>query len=278
MNDEIDWLKVCKIIGEKASEEVMKIYKTSESKKEIGLGAGGDMTIKADKAAEDVVIDELEKLDTCVHLISEERGMLKCGKRDKPMFTVVVDPLDGSFNFKNAIDYFCISIAVLDEKDSQLIGYIRNFASGTEYYALKGEGAYKNGEKIAVAKSNGIKNILLECSPKSSRADIEFLAKAFLNSSHGRALGAVAMDFCLIADGTFDALFYAGASRYLDVAAGMFILEQAGGVVSDFNGNPIILKEHKLIAKNILACASRGIQEKLVSGRFERKEKERIIP
>ncbi len=275
MNEKIDWLKVCKKIGEKVSEALMLIYRTHESRKEVGMGAGGDMTILADKTAEDIVIAELEKLDTCVNLISEERGLLKCGRREKPMYTVVVDPLDGSFNFKNGIDYFCISIAVLDSKGKQLLGYIKNLTAHTEYYALTGEGAFKNGERIRVARSTNAKNILLECSSKSSRADIEFLAKAFLNSRHSRGLGAVAMDFCLVADGTFDALFYAGASRYLDVAAGIFILEEAGGIVSDFNGNKIILKEHKLIPKNILACASVGIQRKLVGRRFQR---ETIIP
>ncbi len=272
---EVMWLKACKKIGEKASEALMRIYRTQESRKEVGLGAGGDMTIIADKTAEDIVVAELEKMDVCVNLISEERGLLKCGRGEKPMFTVVVDPLDGSFNFKNGIDYFCISIAVLDSKDRQILGYIKNLATGTEYYALKGEGAFKNGERIRVARSTNAKNILLECSSKSSRADIEFLAKAFLNSSHSRGLGAVALDLCLVADGTFDALFYAGASRYLDVAAGIFILEEAGGVVSDFNGNKIILKGHKLIPKNILACASIGIQRKLVGKRFHR---EAIIP
>lgn len=278
MANDIDWLKVCKKIGEKAAEELTKIYKTAESRKEVGLGAGGDITIKADKIAEDIVISEIEALDTCVYLISEERGTLKCGRKEKPIYTVVVDPLDGSFNFKNGIDYFCISIAVLNEGGEAILGYIRNLATGTEYYALKGEGAYKNGEKISVSKNAGVKNILLECSSKASRADIEFLAKAFLHSRHSRALGAVALDFCLIADSTFDTLFYAGASRYLDVAAGIFILEEAGGVVSDFNGNKIITKEHKLIARNILACANEEIQKKLIGARFERKQEEKIIP
>ena len=86
------------------------------------------------------------------------------------------------------------------------------------------------------------------------------------------------MDFCLIADGTFDTLFYAGASRYLDIAAGMFILEEAGGVISDFNGNELLIKENKLIAKNILACSSAEIRKKLIGERFVRKKEENVIP
>src|SRR3989338_2068473 len=225
----IDWLKVCKKIGKESSKELMRIYNSGNRRKEMGRGFGGDITIEADKKSEDIVIKNLEKLNVWINLISEERGELKCGRTSAPshlrtpFYYVIVDPLDGSFNFKNGIDHFGISIAVMDENYNFVIGYIRNALNGDEYYALKGKGAFKNGKKIKTSKSDLPHHTLFEVSKKSSRADFDFIIRGFLHSSHNRGLGAVVLDFALVADGTFDSLVYAGASRFLDVAAGIFL-------------------------------------------------------
>jgi myo-inositol-1(or 4)-monophosphatase len=75
----------------------------------------------------------------------------------------------------------------------------------------------------------------------------------------------VALDLCKIADGTFDCLLHTGASRYLDIAAGIYILEKAGGVVSDFQGNENIREQTELTARSIFAAANRDIHEFILS-------------
>ncbi|HIK00316.1 TPA: hypothetical protein H1016_02120 [archaeon] len=264
----IDWLKVCKKIGKESSKELMRIYNSGNRRKEMGRGFGGDITIEADKKSEDIVIKNLEKLNVCIHLISEERGEIKCGLKEGPLYYVIVDPLDGSFNFKNGIDYFGVSIAVLDSNYGYVIGYIRNAVNKDEYYALKGKGSYKNGKLIKPSSAEISRNTLFEISPKASRADFEFLIRSFLNSRHNRGMGAVVLDFGLVADGTFDALVYAGATRFLDVAAGIFLVRQAGGIVTDFSGNEQIHKGTKLISRNIIAAANRKVLENFLKQRF----------
>ncbi len=246
----------------------MKVYNSGQRRKEIGRGAGGDITIEADKKSEDIVIKNLEKLNVCINLISEERGELKCGLKEAPLYHVIVDPLDGSFNFKNGIDHFGISIAVMDANFNFVIGYIRNVINGDEYYALRGKGAFKNGKKIKTSDSDLPHHTLFEVSKKSSRADFDFIIRGFLHSSHNRGLGAVVLDFALVADGTFDSLVYAGASRFLDVAAGIFIVREAGGIVTDFNGNEILFKGTKLVSHNIIAAANKKVLETFLQQRF----------
>lgn len=265
---EIDWLKICKKIGKESSKELMRIYNSGNRRKEIGRGFGGDITIEADKKSEDIVIKNLEKLNVCIHLISEERGEIKCGLKEGPLYYVIVDPLDGSFNFKNGIDYFGISIAVLDSNYDYVIGYIRNVVNGDEYYALKGKGAFKNGKKITTSRNDTPWHTLFEVSRKSSRADFDFIVRGFLNSKHNRGLGAVVLDFGLVADGTFDSLVYAGATRFLDVAAGIFIVKEAGGIVTDFSGNEQIHRGTKLISRNIIAAANQKVLDTFLKQRF----------
>jgi len=269
----IDWLKTCKKIGKEVSKKVLAIYRTEKRKTEIGMGAGGDMTLEADEAAEKIAIKNLEKLNVSIALTTEERGEMKLGANKSPVYHVVLDPLDGSFNFKNGIDYFGISIAVLDDKHDFLAGYVRNILTGDEYYALKGKGSFKNGKKIKTSATETSHNTLFEVSPKAERGDFDFIVRGFLHSRHNRGLGAVAVDFGLVADGTFDALVYAGATRFLDVAAGVFIVREAGGVVTDFEGNEKIAEGTRLTAKNIIAAANKSVLESFLKQRFTPSQK-----
>lgn len=260
----IDWVRICQGIGRDAAKEIMRIYATERRAEELGIGYGGDMTLEADQAAEDIVVSKLKELGIGVKLVSEEAGEMFIG--EKPEYTFVVDPLDGSFNFKVGFDYFAVSIAVLDKKNKPVAGYVMNVPNGTEYYATQ-EGVFKNGKKIKASKKKTAQNVLLECSKKSDPCDIKFLAKMFLKIRHARAPGAVALDLCKVADGTFDCLLYSGASRYVDVAAGIYIVEKAGGVVSDFDGNKKIREGTLLKAKNLLVAANKNLHKSLVGER-----------
>ena len=77
--------------------------------------------------------------------------------------------------------------------------------------------------------------------------------------------GAIAIDYCKVAGGMFDAILYAGANRYLDLAAGNLIVKEAGGIVSDFKGNTEIVKDNKLIVSDLLVCGNKKIQDYILS-------------
>jgi len=259
----LNWLKTCQGIGGKVAKEILKIYRTERQAQQLGTrGFGGDLTLLADKAAEDIIINRLGKLGVPLLLISEEVGEIRLGKEGTPEYIVVVDPLDGSFNFQSGIDYFALSIAVLNAKTFEMeVGYVRNILANDEYYATKDKtGAFKNGKKIATSKRREPRNILLECSMMAAPINLSFLSWMFRKARHSRGLGAVALDFCLVAEGKFDCLLYAGSSRFLDVAAGAYIAEKAGGVVTDFSGNKKVFKGTDLVAKNLLVSGNSSIK------------------
>ncbi|MFO7872274.1 MAG: inositol monophosphatase family protein [Candidatus Undinarchaeales archaeon] len=272
----MNWEKFCTETGRDMAGKITEVYGTDKAHVEHGRGKGGDITIEGDKVSEEILLEHLKKLDQKIYLISEEVGHLKLGDFDKPNdadYTILVDPLDGSFNFRKRMDHFAVSIGVLDKNYEPVAGYVRDVPKEIEYYAEKGKGAFSDGEKIETRKDSEKANILLEASPRASRGDIEFLSKAFLNTRRARAYGSVALDLCRVADGTFHSFLYAGCSRYLDITAGLFIVKEAGGIVTDFNGNEQLTKGYNLIAKNILASGNKKVHNKLLKNRPLSKKK-----
>jgi myo-inositol-1(or 4)-monophosphatase len=257
----MDWLKICQDIGKNVQKEVMKVYGTSNASATVGKGAGGHETMNIDKIAEDLVVGHFKKLGGNFKIYSEECGEVVIGN---PEYYIIVDPVDGSFNTKIGFDYFGLSIAVFKLPEmKQLFGFVKNLANGNEFYADE-KGAYKNGEKIRSSSNKELRNLMLECSPKATVTGIEFLAKSFIKSRHARAPGAVALDLCRVADGSFDCLLYAGSSRFLDVAAGIFIAKKAGCLVTDFEGSKELIKGDELVAKSLLVCSNQDIFDELV--------------
>ena len=260
---DMDWIKICREGIRKAADEVMKLYHSPDKRgKEITRGKGGDMTLLADKASEDIVIGRLRDLRRDIRIISEECGEITIGKR--PQNTILLDPLDGSFNFKNGFPYFGISMAVLDQEDRPVAGYILDLPQGEEYYA-NAEGAFRSDKKIRSSRVGNADRVLLELTKGISSEDLEIISRTLLKMRHTRCPGAVALDLCRVADGTFDCLLYAGASRYLDVAAGIYILEKAGGLVSNFSGSRNIRQGIELKSRNLLAAGNRDIQTQVLT-------------
>ncbi|MDP7282228.1 MAG: inositol monophosphatase family protein [Candidatus Undinarchaeales archaeon] len=256
-----EWLATCQAIGDEASREVMHYYKRNTGTEEIGRGYGGDMTMQVDKIAEDIIIKHLKKTNENIKLTTEEAGVVKIGKGE-PDYLVFADPLDGSFNFKMGIGYFGTSIAVLDaKKNIDVVGYTKNFVSKSEYYAMLGKGAFKNGDRVYTSQKETPENVMLECSYGANFDSIKKITDVFHTARHSRMAGAVAIDYCKVASGGFDALIYAGSKRYLDVVAGNFIIKEAGGVITDFTGNETIYKGNELLASDLLVCGNTKIRD-----------------
>lgn len=258
----IDWLNILRDSLKPAAETIMKIYFSDQRNIEISRGYGGDMTLIADKRSEDIIIENLRKISVDIKVISEETGEVIIGKM--PQYTVMLDPLDGSFNFKQGLFYFGISIAVLDNNASPVAAFIMDIPQGAEYYASH-EGAFKNGIKLKTLKKDRVGNLLLEFAKNHNPEDLKFILKTVSKMKKVRAPGAVALDLCAVAEGSFDCLLSTGSSRYLDIAAGRYILEQAGGVVTDFKGNPDILDGIQLKAENLLAAVNIDIHKYILA-------------
>ncbi len=210
-----------------------------------------------DKNSEKFIISELGKLIPDSGFIAEEQTET----RQSDYFNWIVDPLDGTTNFIHGLMPVAVSIA-LQEKGQTVLGVVYEIGADEAFYAYQGGGAFLNGEKISVTNTSDIDQTLLATGfpfYDYSRLDRYMdLLKHFMQTSHGlRRLGSAATDLVYVACGRFDGFFEYSLSPW-DVAAGAFIVEQAGGKVADFRG-----AENWLFGKEIIA-ANAQVFDKLV--------------
>jgi myo-inositol-1(or 4)-monophosphatase len=236
-NDE--WLDVFKGIGRKMRDGLSVILAREGGQVPLGQGAGGDKTFPVDKWAEDIVIAALNRVHAAGEtftLISEERGMMKFGDGKK---IVLVDPIDGSNNAKNGIPFFSSSMALLngDRMSELAVGYIINLAVGDEFWAVRAQGAYKNGTRVRTSATDGITIVAYETS--SPGKDLPKLMPIIRQAKRTRCFGSVALDLAYAASGAVSLLVIANPARTFDFAAGMLILEEADGVITDMKGMTI---------------------------------------
>jgi myo-inositol-1(or 4)-monophosphatase len=234
--DNEQWLEVFKGIGKKMRDGLSVILNKEGGMVPLGKGAGGDKTFPVDKWAEDIVIAALEKAHKAGEsftLISEELGIRKFGDGKK---IVLVDPIDGSNNAKSGIPFFSTSLALLNGEtlSTLAVGYVINLAMGDEFWAVRAQGAYKNGKRIRTSVTEGITIVAYEAS--SPGTDIPKLMPLIRQAKRTRCFGSVALDLSYLATGALSLLVLANPARTFDFAAGMLILEEADGVITDING------------------------------------------
>lgn len=221
---------------------------------------------------EDIVIAHLEKIGD-VKLISEEAGELVFGE---PEVVVVADPLDGSFNAKHGLPLFAISLALAvtggknriesAKVSDKKLGYVKNLISGDEYWAELGRGAYKNGNRFHVANASRLKVFAVELSPYHKKSFNRY-AKLMDENSRIRCIGSLALDLCYTAEGIFDCLLdlRGNSCRIVDTLAGILIVEEAGGFVTDDNGNSIDnIPLNVNSAFNLVGSGSKDVHEKII--------------
>ena len=234
-----EWLELFKSIGKKMHDGVSVILAKEGGAVPLGRGAGGDTTFPVDKWAEDIILAALEKAHTqgeSFTLISEELGIRKFGAGEK---IVLVDPIDGSNNAKSGIPFFSTSLALLNGEtlSTLAVGYIINLAVGDEFWAVRAQGAYKNGRRIRTSPRDGITVVAIEAS--SPKADLPRIAPLLGHAQRIRCFGSTALDLAYLASGALSVFATATASRAFDYAAGMLILEEADGVITDLEGTSL---------------------------------------
>ena len=207
-----------------------------------------DFVTYVDKASEAMIVGELRKIIPESGFIAEEEtaGMTQSD------YTWIVDPLDGTTNFIHGIPCFSVSIA-LRHLDRTLMGVVYE-ASRSECFYAWGEGAFLNGDPIHVSQTEFLEGAFLATGfPYSdfSRMDayVDHLKGILRKTTGVRRLGSAAADLAYVACGRFDG-FWEYSLKPWDVAAGSFIVEQAGGKVSDFQGGNNFVFGGEMIAAN----------------------------
>lgn len=206
------------------------------AQKALGTGAAGDKTFPIDKLAEDIIISELESSGLALSIISEEYGFKDINGGGKK---ALIDPVDGSKNAISGIPFYCTSIAIAGGETigSVEFAYVVNLINGDEFYAEKGKGAFLNNDEIYSQKDEEFYLIAYEAQTPSK--DISQILPLLAKSRKTRCLGATALDLSYLAFGAISAFVNPSPSRSFDFAAGLLLVKEAGGIITDLQGNSI---------------------------------------
>lgn len=216
---------------------------------DIILKGKSDMVTYVDRTAEVRIVEGLRELLPGSGFITEEGTAVDDGEK----YRWVIDPLDGTTNYIHGISPFAVSIGLLEE-DEVVMGVIYEISLDEMFYAWKGSKAYLNGKEIHVSQASTSADALIATGfPYYDFSKLDQYMGAmdyFMRNSHGlRRLGSAAADLAYVAAGRFEA-FYEHALHSWDVAAGIILIKQAGGRVSDFNGGDNYLFGGEMIACN----------------------------
>ncbi|HVA94128.1 MAG TPA: inositol monophosphatase family protein [Candidatus Dormibacteraeota bacterium] len=227
-----------------------------------------DIVTQADRRSEQAIVTRLREHFPSHAIVAEEGG----GSESDSPYRWHVDPLDGTTNFAHGYPCFAVSIGL--EKDGELIaGVIYQPVSGELFTAAKGEGAYLNQTKIQVSSIKSLETSLLATGfPSIKRAqnpNIHYYWDFTLRSHGVRRDGSAALDLAAVACGRFDGFWEFGLHSW-DTAAGVLLVREAGGVVTQFNGQPYRLGDRELLASNghvqsEMQDVAAGIAERAVS-------------
>ena len=214
---------------EKASKSIIRDFGEIENL-QVSKKGPYDFVTKTDKHVEKILIEELSKSKKNYSFLTEENGIIK--NKDKEN-TWIIDPIDGTTNFLHGIPHFAICIAH-KSKDELLSGLIFDPIKDEMFFAEKEKGAFLNNQRLRVSK----KNSLEDCLFSSNNEGIKF---SHLNI---RCSGSAALDLAYVAAGRLDGHFQKKLNLW-DVAAGILMIKEAGGIVNDisaFDNNNINIK------------------------------------
>ena len=216
-------------------------YKTNES----------NLVTEIDKASEKLITEFIKKNYPTHGILAEEGGETK----NSSEYVWVVDPLDGTTNFAHGLPIFSVSIGV-QKNGKTIAGVVYDVMQDIVYSAEPGSGAFANGKKITVGKNDNLSHSVLVTGFPYNVADnpdnIFKKFEALTRASRGlRRLGSAAIDFCYVAKGVFDGFWEVYLNPW-DICGGKLILEEAGGLVTDFNGTEIDISSRKILATNRL--------------------------
>jgi myo-inositol-1(or 4)-monophosphatase len=234
---------------EKALIRAGSILKPAISKpKHIQYKSAVDLVTETDKKIESVIIDII-KHNFPDHSILAEESPPEGSSHHK----WIIDPIDGTTNFAHGLGQACVSIAY-EQNGKIMLGGVFNPFSNECFWAERGKGARLNGKKIHVSSPKRLSESLLVTGfpyDRTTRADyyLKFV-KHFITTTHGiRRLGSAALDLCFVACGRFDGYWEFNLNPW-DVAAGALIVEEAGGKLSNFLGQPMSIYEKQFLATN----------------------------
>lgn len=233
--------------AEKAAASLLADYSNRAALTVESKGAG-DFVSQADKKAELVLLNFLRDEFPAYGFLGEE-GTDTVGSDAR--YRWIIDPLDGTTNFLQGIPHWCVSIG-LEYEGEMIAGVVYDAVKKEVFYAEKGEGAYLNGKRIQVATRTELPNAMIATGITGTRTKFQKqsqddVAKINAVCADLRRCGSAALELSYIACGRLDAYTERGI-RPWDIAAGMVIVTEAGGIVTDLSGGATMFTSQELLA------------------------------
>lgn len=240
-------LNVMVAAAQKAARRMVRDFGEVENL-QVSRKGPADFVSIADKKAEEVLVKELTKARPDYGFILEEGNNIE-GKDTSS--TWIIDPLDGTTNFLHGIPHFAISIALMRDNDL-FAGVIYNPATDEMYWAEKGQGAFLNGRRLRVSGRAELADSLFATGVPFLGVDkdarfLERLESVMSVSSGIRRFGSAALDLAYVAAGRYDGFWECGLQQW-DMAAGIVLVREAGGFVSDIDGKRKMLETGNIVA------------------------------
>ena len=238
-------IKACR----KASKTLIRDFGEVE-KLQVSIKGPGDFVTTSDKKIEKILIDELQKARPNYSILSEEIGQIKNDEE----FKWIIDPIDGTANFLHGIPHFAISVGLEHNKEI-ICGIIYDPIKDEMFVAEKGNGSYLNNQRMRVSARSKLKDcIIFTGGPHQNSKDkelsfVEYKKFSSLVQTPIRKMGSASLDMAYVAAGRCDG-FWQRNLNYWDYAAGIIIIKEAGGFVTDFKGNNEYIKNETILATN----------------------------
>jgi myo-inositol-1(or 4)-monophosphatase len=231
----------------RAAGDVLNYY--ADREKLVEFKGHANLVTIADKKSEELVIGGILSRYPSHSILAEESGTTQPGASVK----WIIDPLDGTTNFAHGYPFYCVSIAV-EENGEVVCGAVYDPVREEMFTAARGAGAYRNGERLRVSDVDRLSQALLITGfPYNFRERLDTViiqfGKFLVASQALRRGGSAALDLCYVAAGRLDG-FWELYLQPWDTAAGRVILEEAGGLVTDFKGGPFSIYMKEILATN----------------------------
>ena len=238
-------VKVCR----KAAKILIRDFGEIENL-QVSLKGPGNFVTASDIKVEKILVEELQKARPTYSILSEEIGEIN----NDESFKWIIDPIDGTSNFLHGIPHFAISIGL--ERDKEIIcGIIYDPIKDEMFTAEKGNGAYINNKRMRVSSRSKLKDcIIFTGGPRQNPKDKELFFVEYKNFSSIvktpiRKMGSASLDIAYVAAGRCDG-FWQRNLNYWDYAAGIILVKESGGFVTDFNGENRYIENETILVTN----------------------------
>ena len=242
-------MNVMRAAAEKAGRALRRDFGEIENL-QVSKKGPGDFVTNADLKAEKILFEELSQARPGYGFLMEEKGAIEGSDTTHRW---IIDPLDGTTNFMHGIPHFAISVA-LERNGTLVAGIVYNPITDEMFFAERGQGAYGPSGRLRVAGRDKLADaILASGAPHGERAGrdefIDEMQSLLPNIAGLRRFGAAALDLAYVAAGRFDGFWERGLAPW-DMAAGIVLVRESGGLVSDLTNRQKMLDDGNIIAAN----------------------------